>query len=87
MLFYKQYFYKQHFVSNVRLKLEKNIAKTKQQSETELSHLKIIRIFHSRYQPKIFGHILKNNKCVCIHEIMRLVIMRMKIKMNKISHR
>ena len=36
MLFYKQYFYKQHFVSNVRLKLAKNIAKTKQQSETEL---------------------------------------------------
>ena len=51
-------------------------------------YLKIIHILHPRYHPKIIGHILKNkqkNKCVCIHEIMRLIIMKMKMK--KRSHR
>ena len=34
-------------------------------------------------------HILKNkqnNKCVRIHEIMRLIVMKMKMKMKNISH-
>ena len=36
------------------------------------------------------GHILKNkqkDECVCIHEIIRLIIMKMKIKMKNRSHR
>ena len=48
-------------------------------------YLKIIHILHS-YHPKIIWHILKNkqkNKCVCIHEIIRLIIMKMKNR----SHR
>ena len=35
--------------------------------------------------PKTIGHILKNNqniKCVCVHEIIRLIIIKMKMKMN-----
>ena len=53
-------------------------------------YLKIIYIFHARYHPKIIGHILKNkqkNKCVCIYEIIRLIIMKMKMKMKIRSHR
>ena len=45
---------------------------------------------HPRYHPKIIGHTLKNtqkNKCVCIHETIRLIIMKMKIKMKNRSHR
>ena len=53
-------------------------------------YLKIIHILHPRYHPKIIGHILKNkqrNKCVCIHEIIQLIIMKMKMKMKNGSHR
>ena len=41
--------------------------------------MQIIHILHSRYHPKITGHILKNkqkNKCVDIHEIIRLIIIK-----------
>ena len=36
------------------------------------------------------GHILENkqrNNCVCIHEIIRLIIMKVKMKMKNRSHR
>ena len=49
-------------------------------------YLEVIHILHPRYHPKIIGHILKNkqkNKRVCIHEIMKLIIMKMKMKMKK----
>ena len=51
--------------------------------------LKIIHILHLRYHPKIIGHALKisRNKSVYIHEIIRLIIMKMKIKKKKRSHR
>ena len=52
-------------------------------------YLKIIHILHLRYHPKILGHILKKkekNKCVCIHEIIRLTITKMKMKMKNRSH-
>ena len=52
-------------------------------------YLKIIHILHPRYHP-ITAHILKNrlmNKCVCFHEIIRLVIMKMEMKMKNRSHR
>ena len=44
-------------------------------------YLKIIRILHQRYHAKAIGHILKNkqkSKCVCIHHIIQLIIMKMK---------
>ena len=43
-------------------------------------------MLNPRYQPRIIGHILKNkqkNKCVCIHGIIELVKMKIKIKMKK----
>ena len=49
-----------------------------------------LHILHQQYHPKIIGRILKNkkkNECVCIHEIMRLIIMEMKMNMKYRSHR
>ena len=49
----------------------------------------IFHIFHPRYHPKIIEHILKNkqkNKCVCIYEIIQLIVMEMKMKMKNRSH-
>ena len=77
------------FISNARLQLAKQI---KQMLNNTLRlyfcYLKIIHILHQRYHPKVIEHILKNkqkSKCVCVHEIIRLTIMKMKIK-NR-SHR
>ena len=53
-------------------------------------YLKIIQIFHPRYHPKIIGYNLKNKQrymYVCIHEIIRLTIMKMKMKMKNRSYR
>ena len=81
--------YTRFFLSNARLKLTESQANAKQHPEAELllfefCYLKIIHIFHQRYHPKVVGHILKNkqkNKCVCIHEIIWLIMMEMKKKM------
>ena len=56
----------------------------------DFCYLKIFHILHPRYHPKIIGHILKNkqkNKCVCIHEIIRLIITELKTKKKNRSHR
>ena len=53
-------------------------------------HMKIIYTFHLRYYPNIIGHILGNkqkNNCVCIHDIIRFIIMKMKMQMKNRSHR
>ena len=66
--------------------MAKNQANPKQHPEAELLLFENIHILHPRYHPKIIGHILKNKqKCVCIHEIIRLTIMKMKMKMKKSS--
>ena len=78
------------FISNARLKLAKSQANAKQNPEAELLVFEIIHIFHQRYNPKALGHILKNkqnNRCICIHEIIRLLMMKMKMKMKNRSHR
>ena len=75
------------FISNNRLKLAKNQANAKQHP---VALSKIIHILHSRYHSKIIRHILKNkqkNTCLCIHEIMLLIITKMKTKMRNSSHR
>ena len=49
-------------------------------------YLKIVHILHQRYHPKVLGDILKNrqkSKCVCIHHIIQLIIMKMKNKSNR----
>ena len=53
-------------------------------------YLKTIQILHSRYYSKLIGHILKykkKNNSVCIHEIIRLIIMKMKMKIKNRSYR
>ena len=47
-------------------------------------YLKISHIFHSHCHPKIIGNILKNNEKneqVSIPEIIRLIVMKIKMKM------
>ena len=49
-----------------------------------------MHILQPRYHPKIIGYILKNklkNKCVCFHEIIKLTVMKIKMKMKNRSHR
>ena len=48
-----------------------------------------IHILHSRYHPKIIGHILKKRarKSVSIHEIIYLIRVKMLLKMKNWSHR
>ena len=53
-------------------------------------YLKIICILHPRDYAKLIGHILKNkqkNMYVCIHEIVRLIIIKVKMIMKFRSHR
>ena len=80
------------FIRNTRLNLAKNQANAKQHPKAELllQYLKNIHILHPRCHSKIIEHILKSkqkNECVCIHEILRLIIMKMKMKMKNGSHR
>ena len=52
-------------------------------------YLKIVHILHLRYHLKIKGHIPKNNekkKSVCFHEIVRLIIMKMEMKMKEMTY-
>ena len=81
------FFISNTFISNARQKIKQMLRNT---MRLNFCYLKIIHILHSRYHPRIMGHIPKNkqkNKCVCIHEIIRLIIMKMKIKMKNRSHR
>ena len=51
-------------------------------------YLQIIHILQQRYHPKVIGEILKNKqKSKCVHEIMRLIIMKTKIKMKNRSYK
>ena len=53
-------------------------------------YLKTIHVLHPSYHSKIIGHIPKNkekNKYGCIHQIKRLIITKMKIKMKNRSRR
>ena len=77
------FFYKQGWTG-------KNYAMQSNTPKLNFCYLKIIHILHLCYHPKMLGHILKNKqtiKCVCIHEIIWLIIMNMKKKMKNISHR
>ena len=84
------FFVRNVFISNARLKLAKYQANAKQHTEMNFFYLKIIHILHQRYDPKVTEHILKNkqkSKCVCIHEIIQLTIMKMKMRMKNRSNR
>ena len=61
------------------MKLAENQANAKQHPEAELLLYENYSHSSSRHHRKIIVHILKNkqkNKCVCIHEIIRLIIMK-----------
>ena len=76
-------------ISTSRLKLVRNQANAKHHPELNFCYLKIIYILHPGYHPKMKAHILKNKekkKCFCINEIIRLIIMKMKIKTKKRLH-
>ena len=63
--------------------------KATQHPEAEILIFENYLHYSSRYHSKIIGHNLKikpKNKCVCIHEIIRLTITKMKMKMKKRSH-
>ena len=73
-VFYKQHFYKQ--LTNI--------------FRLNLCYLKFIHILHPCYHLKVKGLIQKNkqkNKCLYIHEIIQLIIMKIKIKMKKKPNR
>ena len=83
------FFINNTFISNARLKLAKIKQMLSKNLRLNFSYLKIIHILHPRYHPKIIGQILKSkprNKCVCIHEIIQLIIMKMKMKMKNRSY-
>ena len=78
------------FLSHAKLKLANNQVNVSNTLRPKLCCLKIIHILHLRYHPTILGHILKNkqkNKFVYIHEITRLIIMKMEMKLENRSHR
>ena len=55
----------------------------------DFCYLKIIHILDPPYHPKIKGCILKNkqdNKCVCIYEIIRLIMGKTKMKNTSYRH-
>ena len=74
----KSRFFKSNtFISKVWLKLAKNQANAKQHPEAELLQFEIYSHSSSSLSSKNIGQILQNkqkNKCVCIHEIIRLII-------------
>ena len=84
------FFISNTFISNARMRLE--TIKQMQSNTLRLSscYLKIIQILQSRFHPKVIRYTLKykqKNKCVCIHEIMNLIIMKIKIKIKNKSRR
>ena len=85
------FFYKQHFYNQRQAEIGKKIKQMLINTlKLNFCYLEIIHILHPRYHPKIIGYILKNKqkkKCVCIHKIIWLIIMKMKVKMGNRSHR
>ena len=73
------------FISNTSLKLAKNQANAKQHTKTEL--LTFENYFHSSSTLSTKNNRICSRICVCIHEIIQLIIMKMKMKMKKRSHR
>ena len=88
--FLQAFFYKQHFISNAKMKLAKNQANAKQHPEAEL----LVFGNYSHSSPglssknnRTYSKNKRKNKCVCIHEIIRLIIIKIKMKMENRSCR
>ena len=70
-------------MSNTRLKLAKNQAIAKQYPEARILLFENYSHSSPTLSSKITGHILENkqkNNCVCIHDIIRLIKMKLIIK-------
>ena len=73
-------------MSNARLKFAKNQANAQQNSETGFLQFENYSCFSSTLLSKnnrTYSKNKQNNKCVCILEIIWLIIMKMKMKMKK----
>ena len=86
-----RFFYKQHFSKQRQAEIGKKIKQMLSNNfKLNFCYLEIIYIIYPHYHPKITGYILKHkpkNKCVSAHEIIRLIIMKMEMKMKSRSHR
>ena len=77
------FLYKQHIYKQRQVEIGKNQANAKQHPETEL-------LLFENYSHSLFTYVIiyekqgifyknkQNNKCVCIHEIIGLIIMKIK---------
>ena len=87
---YTPFFISNTFISNPRLKLTKIKQMLSNTLWLNFCYLKIIHILYPRYHPKVMVDILKNKQKdmnLCIHKIIRLIIMKMRIKIKNRSHR
>ena len=83
------FFISDTFISSTRLKLAKNQANDKH-PKAELLLFENYSHSSSTLSSKTREKILKNkqkNICVCVHKIIRLIIMKMKMKIKNRSHR
>ena len=80
---------KQHFYKQLQAEISKKIKQMLSNTQRlNFSNLEIIHILHRRYHLRITWDILKNkqkNECVCIHEIIPLIIAEMKMKIKNKS--
>ena len=72
MFFYKQLFYKQRLAENCK-KIKQKLSNT---LIINFFYLKIIRILHRRYQPKVVGEIRKTVQKTSASFLMRLYEMK-----------
>ena len=89
MLWNTRFFKKQHFYKQPQAEIDKKLSHT---LRANFCYLKIIHIFHPCYDPKIIGQVTsvqkkQKNQWACIHDIIRLIIMKMKVKMKNRLHR
>ena len=88
-LFYKQHFSK-HRHAEIGKKIKQMLGKP---LRVNFGYLKTIHILHPYYHPTFIRHILQKkqkkqkNKCVYIHDIIRLIIITVKTTMKNRSHR
>ena len=84
-----RFFISNTFISNARLKLGKNQAKAKQHPEAELLLFENYSLSPSTLSSKNnirYSEKCTKNKRVCLNEVIRLMIMKMRLKMKTRSH-
>ena len=81
---YTLFFISNTFISNARLKLEKNEANTKQHFEAEHSLFENYSLSSSTW-PSKNSKKCRKNKYICFHDVIWLMTMKMKLKMKNRS--